>query len=293
MATVRTIDDSNSAPFDIPFEHPSGVSLAFNFWSRRTYLETEKDVCDLIASLLTGDPVDCIKNSKKARDPAKIILAVAQGVDSTVLTAEAIRTSSFFKECSSVPINQQHRLEIHSRNSRAAPTDNIYSTLLWPEKPPSPFSEMKYFLSKELFEQFTLKFQVIPTFQQWQQSPLSLCWIILPLSQWSNKLHRMNTIQSFLTHFLFLLSCNLFIFPFSIFLLTNFFVGNTHWLARYHYLHSKYCKWRIYSFWLSYSAKERFSSNSSHFCHEKSTSKERFGIWCLRIFSTNEGPWFW
>ena len=175
MATVRTIDDSNSAPFDIPFEHPSGVSLAFNFWSRRTYLETEKDVCDLIASLLTGDPVDCIKNSKKARDPAKIILAVAQGVDSTVLTAEAIRTSSFFKECSSVPINQQHRLEIHSRNSRAAPTDNIYSTLLWPEKPPSPFSEMKYFLSKELFEQFTLKFQVIPTFQQWQQSPLSLC----------------------------------------------------------------------------------------------------------------------
>ena len=160
MAAIGSTDESNSAPFSIPFEHPAGVSLAFNFWSRISSLETEKDVCDLITSLLTGDKVDCIRDSQRGEQPMKIILAVAQGVDSTILTAEAIRTSSFFKECSSVPINQQQRSEMHSKISRAAPTDNIYSTLLWPEKPPSPFSETKYFHSRQLFQDFTLKFRV-------------------------------------------------------------------------------------------------------------------------------------
>ena len=160
MAAISSINDSNSAPFSIPFEHPAGVALTFNFWSRISSLETEKDVCDLITSLLTGDKVDCIRDLRRGEQSPKIILAVAQGVDSTVLTAEAIHTSSFFKECSSVPINQQQRSELHSKISRAAPTDNIYSTLLWPEKPPSPFSETKYYHSRQLFQDFTLKFRV-------------------------------------------------------------------------------------------------------------------------------------
>ena len=160
MTTQLPVRDSNLSPFDIPFEHPSGVRLDFNFWTRRTYLETEKDVVDLLTSLLSGTELDCIKLSNKNKTPVKIILAIAQGVDSTIMTPTSIRSSSFFSQCSSIPVNQQHRSEISGRNSRVSPTETLYSTLLWPQKPSAPFDDMKYFQSKQLFENFTLKFQV-------------------------------------------------------------------------------------------------------------------------------------
>ena len=150
--------DSNIAPFDLPFEHPSGVQLNFNFWTRRTYLETEKDVCDLITALLVGDDPECMRST--TRLPAKIILAVLQGVDSTGITSENVSTSLFFSQCSSVPTNLQQRSEIASKISRAQPTDTIYNTLLWPEKPPCSLETLKIFHSKKLFENFVLKFQV-------------------------------------------------------------------------------------------------------------------------------------
>lgn len=154
--------DTNIAPFELPFEHPGGVQLKFNFWTRRTYLETEKDVCDLITALLVGDESECLK--LPTRVPAKIVLAVIQGVDSTVITSENVSTSSFFSQCSSVPTNLQQRSEIASKISRAQSTDTIYNTLLWPEKPPSSLDTLKSFNSKKLFESFSLKFQVCITF---------------------------------------------------------------------------------------------------------------------------------
>jgi hypothetical protein len=150
--------DSNIAPFDLPFEHPSGVQLNFNFWTRRTYLETEKDVCDLITALLVGDDPECMKSA--TRPPVKIVLAVIQGLDSTGITSENVSTSLFFSQCSSVPTNLQQRSEIASKISRAQPTDTIYNTLLWPEKPPCSLETLKIFHSKKLFENFVLKFQV-------------------------------------------------------------------------------------------------------------------------------------
>ena len=154
--------DSNIAPFDLPFEHPCNVPLNFNFWTRRTYLETEKDVTQLLIALLIGEESDCMKRRSGSRDvPVKVILAIAQGVDATMLTSDSIASSLFFSKCSSVPINQQQRSETASKISRAQPTDNIYNTLLWPEKLSSSLDDMKLIHSKKLFENFALKFQVI------------------------------------------------------------------------------------------------------------------------------------
>ena len=163
MAYVESLQFANSDPFDIPYEHPSGVQLNFNFWARRTFLETEKDILALITGLLTDSEVPCIKkegSSNKKEGSSKVILTILQSTDSSIITSEAIRTSSFFKECSSVPINQQRLSDMKIKNIRTLPTDSVYSTLLWPEKPSEPFEKMKYFHSSKLFEQFNLKFQV-------------------------------------------------------------------------------------------------------------------------------------
>lgn len=157
--------DSNIAPFDLPFEHPCNVPLDFNFWTRRTYLETEKDVTQLLIALITGEKSDCTKRRNGTLDvPVKVILAIAQGVDATMLTSDSIASSLFFSKCSSVPINQQQRSEIASKISRAQPTDNVYNTLLWPEKLSSSLDDMKIVHSRKLFEDFALKFQVIDQF---------------------------------------------------------------------------------------------------------------------------------
>ena len=153
--------DSNIAPFDLPFEHPCNVPLNFNFWTRRTYLETEKDVTQLLIALVIGEESDCMKRRGGPIDvPVKVILAIAQGVDATMLTSDSIASSLFFSKCSSLPINQQQRSEIASKISRAQPTDNIYNTLLWPEKLSSSLDDMKHIHSRKLFEDFALKFQV-------------------------------------------------------------------------------------------------------------------------------------
>lgn len=149
--------DTNLEAFERPFEHPSGVSLDFNYWTKTSYLETENEVCNFIISLLTGDKPHCVK--QKHNNAAKVIVVVAQNVESHMITSEKIQKSLFLSKCSSFPINQQLKSELN-KYSRGPTTDTLYSTLLWPEKSPITFDAMKYLHSRKLFEDFTLTFQV-------------------------------------------------------------------------------------------------------------------------------------
>jgi hypothetical protein len=110
MSDPSSDTDYNMDPFVSPYEQPSGVPLNFNFWTKTNYLETEKDISNLIIALLAGDRLSCIRSNGLPQKPLKAILAIAQGVDSTIITSERIHSSSFFSQCSSVPINQQLRL---------------------------------------------------------------------------------------------------------------------------------------------------------------------------------------
>lgn len=149
-----------AAPFDLPYEHLNGVPLNFNFWIRRNFIETEKDISDLIVALLVDNEPKCMKRSCNSEHPVKVVLAIAQGVDTSVWTGKNIGSSIFFSQCSSVPVNQQEKSLASARLSRGQPTDTIYNTLLWPEKPPCSFEDMKRLHSKRLFTDFALSFQV-------------------------------------------------------------------------------------------------------------------------------------
>lgn len=154
-----------AAPFDLPYEHVTGVQLNFNFWIRRNFIETEKDISDLIIALLVGDQPKCMRRSCNNENPVKVVLAIAQGVDTSVWTGKNISSSSFFSQCSTVPVNQLERSEISPNFSRGQPTDTIYNTLLWPAKPPCSLKDMKLLHSKKLFLDFALSFRVRRTSQ--------------------------------------------------------------------------------------------------------------------------------
>lgn len=149
--------DTNMDPFERPFEHPSGVSLDFNYWTKTSYVETEKEICNFLISLLTGEKPHFVK--QKHNEPAKVILVIAQNVESHMITNEKIDKSLFLSKCSSFPINQHLKSELN-KYSRGPTTETIYSTLLWPEKSPITFDSMKCLHSKKLFQDFTLTFQV-------------------------------------------------------------------------------------------------------------------------------------
>ena len=127
---------------------------------RRSFLETEKDISELIVALLVGDDPKCLKRSCSSGHPVKVVLAIAQAMDASVWTGKNVGSSLFFSQCSSVPVNQQERSEISAKLSRGQPTDTIYNTLLWPEKPPCSFEDMKLLHSRRLFSDFALSFQV-------------------------------------------------------------------------------------------------------------------------------------
>ena len=149
-----------TAPFDLPYEHLTGVPLNFNFWIGRNFIETETDVTDLIVALLVGDKPRCMKRSCDSEHPVKVVLAVAQGVDTSAWTGKNIGSSKFFSQCSTVPLNQQEKSDSSAKFSRGQPTDTIYNTLLWPEKPPCSFEDIKLLHSMRLFSDYALTFQV-------------------------------------------------------------------------------------------------------------------------------------
>lgn len=167
-----------AAPFDLPYEHVTGVPLNFNFWIRRNFIETEKDISDLIIALLVGDQPKCMGRSCNSENPVKVVLAIAQGVDTSVWTGKNISSSSFFSQCSTVPVSQQERSDIASNFSKGQPTDTIYNTLLWPVKPPCSLKDMKPLHSKKLFLDFALSFRVRHTFQLDFLSYFILCCAI-------------------------------------------------------------------------------------------------------------------
>lgn len=165
--TLKAVKDFNNIdPFERPFEHPNGVPLRFNYWQSNSFLEI-KEIQDLIPSILMGDDLDCIKlsnnenqNNKNKNNIEKIIVLIAQNTDSDNLTNERIKKSLFFSKCSSFPINHLTRSDINSQITRQPSTETLYTTLLWPEKSQIDFDYMKNFSTKELFQNFTLTFQV-------------------------------------------------------------------------------------------------------------------------------------
>lgn len=175
---ARMSNFEEAAPFDLPYEHVTGVPLNFNFWIRRNFIETEKDISDLIIALLVGDQPKCMGRSCNSENPVKVVLAIAQGVDTSVWTGKNISSSSFFSQCSTVPVSQQERSDIASNFSKGQPTDTIYNTLLWPVKPPCSLKDMKPLHSKKLFLDFALSFRVRHTFQLDFLSYFILCCAI-------------------------------------------------------------------------------------------------------------------
>ena len=178
---AKTPKDINSEPFFVPFENPaSGIALQFNYWMKTKYLESGGSLLEVFTALVRGDDdVLCLSLPTEQRRPTtpsphqlpalKVMLVCLQGVDFTTLTSLHLQELAFLSQCSSCPVRQvlaSSNTPVTTNRTAAPSTETLYSTFLWPEKPPLAYSALKGLASLELFRNYSLSFQATHT--SWQ-----------------------------------------------------------------------------------------------------------------------------
>ena len=167
--------DINSQPFFVPFDNPaSGIALHFNYWMKTKYLESGGSLMDVFTALVRGDDdLVCLSlrttNPSPSIPPLKVMFVCLQGIDFTTLSSLQLQELAFLSQCSSCPV--RHTSASSSTpvtiNRNATPsTETLYSTFLWPVKPPLAYSALKGLTSLELFRSYSLSFQATHT--SWQ-----------------------------------------------------------------------------------------------------------------------------
>ena len=170
--------DINGQPFFVPFENPaSGVALQFNYWMKTKYLESGGSLLEVFTALVRGDDdFLCLslqpgqkRTTTNQIPPLKVMLVCLQGIDFTTLSSVQLQELAFLSQCSSCPVRNMSASSSTpvTINRTAIPsTETLYSTFLWPEKPPLAYSALKGLTSLELFRKYSLSFQATHT--SWQ-----------------------------------------------------------------------------------------------------------------------------